>query len=56
MHTDLKKTLATIERCLPVEGELTWAQLYWMYSLTLHLVSQELAVIYDREMFDYPVG
>lgn len=56
MHTDLKKTLATIERCLPAEGEPTWAQLYRMYDLTLRLMSQELAVIYDREMFGGAVG
>ena len=56
MHTDLKKTLATIERCLPVEGEPTWAQLYRMYDLTLRLMSQELAVIYDKEAFDSQTG
>lgn len=56
MHIDLKKTLATIERCLPVEGEPTWAQLYRMYDLTLRLMSQELAVIYDKEAFDSQTG
>lgn len=56
MHTDLKKTLATIDRCLPVEGGPTWAQLYRMYDLTLRLMSQELAVIYDRETFDRQTG
>lgn len=54
MHIDLKKTLATIERCLPIEGEPTWEQLHRMYDLTLRLMSQELAVIYDREMFGSP--
>lgn len=56
MHTDLKKTLATIERCLPIEGEPTCAQLYRMYDLTLRLMSQELAVIYDKEAFDSQTG
>lgn len=56
MHTDLKKTLVTIERCLPVEGEPTREQLHRMYDLTLRLMSQELAVIYDREMFGSPTG
>ena len=56
MHTDLKKTLATIERCLPAEGEPTWVQLYQMYDLTLRLMSQELAVIYDKEAFDSQTG
>lgn len=56
MHTDLKKTLATIERCLPVEGEPTWEQLHRVYDLTLRLMSQELAVIYDREAFDGQAG
>lgn len=56
MHTDLKKTLATIKRYLPVEGEATREQLHRMYDLTLRLMSQELAVIYDQEMFDSPTG
>ena len=56
MHTDLKKTLATIERCLSVEGEVTREQLHRMYDLTLRLMSQELAVIYDQEMFSGAVG
>lgn len=56
MHTDLKRTLAAINRCLPVEGEPTREQLHRMYDLTLRLMGQELAVIYDREMFDGPMG
>lgn len=56
MHTDLKKTLATIKRCLPAEGEPTREQLHRMYDLTLRLISQELAVIYDQEMFGSPTG
>lgn len=56
MHTDLKKTLAAVGRCLPVEGEPTWEQLHRMYDLTLRLMSQELSVIYDREAFGRPEG
>lgn len=51
MYTDLKKTLAAIGRCLPDEGEPTQKQLHRMYDGTLWLMSQELAVIYDRETF-----
>ena len=51
MYTDLKKTLAAIGRCLPDEGEPTQKQLHRMYDETLWLMSQELAVIYDRETF-----
>ena len=51
MYTDLKKTLAEIGRCLPDEGEPTQKQLHRMYDGTLGLISQELAVIYDREAF-----
>ena len=51
MYTDLKKTLAAIGRCLPDEGEPTQKQLHRMYDCTLWLMSQELAVIYDREAF-----
>lgn len=54
MHTDLKKTLATIEHCLPIKGEPTREQLHRMYDLTLRLMSQVLAIIYDREMFGSP--
>ncbi len=56
MHTDLKKTLAAVGRCLPAEGEPTWKQLHRMYDLTLRLMSQELSVIYDREAFGRPEG
>ena len=56
MHTDLKKTLAAVGRCLPAEGEPTWEQLHRMYDLTLRLMSQELSVIYDREAFGRPEG
>lgn len=56
MHTDLKKTLAAVGRCLPTEGEPTWEQLRQMYDLTLRLMSQELSVIYDREAFGRPEG
>lgn len=56
MHTDLKKTLAAVGRCLPAEGEPTWEQLHRMYDLTLRLMSQELSVIYDRETFGRPAG
>lgn len=56
MHTDLKKTLAAVGRCLPGEGEPAREQLYRMYHLTLRLMSQELAVIYDQEMFGTPTG
>lgn len=56
MHTDLKKTLAAVGRCLPAEGEPTWEQLRQMYDLTLRLMSQELSVIYDRDAFGRPAG
>ncbi len=56
MHTDLKKTLAAVDRCLPTEGESIWEQLHCMYDLALRLMSQELAVIYDKEMFGSPTG
>lgn len=51
MHTDIRKTLAAIEKCLTGEGEPTQKQLHRMYDLTWRLMSQELAVIQDREMF-----
>lgn len=54
MYTALKKTLLEIERCLPAEGEPTTLGLHWMYDLTPRLMSQELAVIYDREAFGGP--
>ena len=54
MHTDLKKTLTAIGSCLPTEGEPSLKQLHRMYDLTLRLMSQELAVIYDQEMFGSP--
>ena len=56
MNTDLKKTLASIEHYLPVEGKPIREQLHRMYDLTLQLMSQELAVIYDQEMFSSPTG
>ncbi len=42
MHTDLKKTLAAVDRCLPTEGEPTWEQLHCMYDLTLRLMIRVL--------------
>lgn len=51
MYTNFEKTLAAISRCLPTEGEPTTKQLRRMYDLTLRLMSQELAVIYDLEAF-----
>ena len=56
MHTDLKKTMTAVGRCLHAEGEPIWEQLRQMYDLTLRLMSQELSVIYDREAFGHPVG
>lgn len=56
MYIDLKKTLATLDRCLPAKGEPTQKQLRRMYDLTLRLMSQELAVIYDGEAFGNPAG
>lgn len=51
MYTNFEKTLAALGRCLPAEGEPTTKQLHRMYDLTLRLMSQELAVIYDLETF-----
>lgn len=56
MYTDLKKTLAELEKCLLVGGEPTATQLHRMYDQTLRLMSQELGVIYDREAFGDLVG
>lgn len=51
MYTDLNKTLAAIERCLPTSGNPPAEQLHRMYDLTQRLLSQELAVIYDLETY-----
>lgn len=56
MHIDLKKTLAAIGSCLPDKYEPSDKQLHRMYDLTLRLMSQELAVIYDKEIFDGQTG
>lgn len=56
MYIDLNKTLAALGRCLPAVGEPTQKQLYRMYDLTLRLMSQELAVIYDGDAFGNPAG
>lgn len=56
MHTDLKKTLTAISSCLPTVGESSLKQLHQMYNLTLRLMSQELAIIYDKETFDRQTG
>lgn len=50
MYTDLNKTLAAIGKCLSA-GEPTTEQLHRMYDLTQRLLSQELAVIYDLEVY-----
>lgn len=56
MHTDLKKTLAAVIACLPDDKAPNLRQLHRMYDLTLRLMSQELAVIYDQETFGGLVG
>lgn len=56
MYIDLKKTLAALGRCLPAKGEPTQKQLRRMYDLTLRLMSQKLAVLYDGEAFGNPAG
>lgn len=56
MYIDLNKILASIGACLPAGGEPSINQLHRMYDLTLRLISQELAVIYDRELFDGQTG
>lgn len=56
MYIDLNKTLAALGRCLPTGGAPTTQQLHRMYDLTQRLMSQELAVIYDEEVFGCPAG
>lgn len=46
----------SIGTCLPAGGEPSIKQLHRMYDLTLRLMSQELAVVYDRELFDGQTG
>lgn len=55
MNTDLKKTLVSLERCLPEEGTVNCERLQRMYQQTLLLQSQILSVIYDLETFSIPV-
>ena len=56
MYIDLRKTLISIEACLPTAGEPSLNQLHRMYTLTLRLMSQELAVVYDKEAFARRTG
>lgn len=51
MYIDLKKTLKSIEDCLPEDGIPAAKQLYSMYDRVLRLRSQLLSVIYDKETF-----
>ena len=51
MYIDLKKTLRSVERCLPENGPPTSKQLYRMYDCVLRLRSQLLSTIYDMETF-----
>lgn len=51
MYLDLHKSLRDMERCLPATGEPSDKQLRRLYELTQKLLSQELAVIYDKETF-----
>ena len=54
IHTDIRKTLTAINKCLPEVGEPTQKQLYQIYDLSIRLTSQILAVIYDKEEFNSP--
>lgn len=54
MNTNLKKTLVSLERCLPEEGAVSCEHLQRMYQQTLLLQSQILSVIYDLETFSIP--
>lgn len=54
MYINLNKTLAAISKCLPEAGEPTSKQLRQMYDLSVRLMSQILAVIYDSEAFPSP--
>lgn len=51
MYIDLRKTLRSVENCLPEDGVPAIKQLYSMYDQVLRLRSQLLSVIYDRETF-----
>lgn len=51
MYIDLKKTMETIERCLPENEVATLPSLQQAYRHTIRLQSQLLSVIYDMETF-----
>lgn len=53
MYIDLRKTLRSVERCLPEDGAPTPKQLHQMYDRVLRLRSQLLSTIYDMETFTY---
>lgn len=55
-YIDLNKILMSIGACFPTASEPSLNQLCQMYDLTLRLMSQELAVIYDRGSFGGQTG
>lgn len=51
MYLNLRKTLNSIERALPEEGESDLKKLERAYEQTLRLRSQLLSVMYDIQQF-----
>lgn len=56
MYINLKKTMKTIERCMPENEAATLISLQQAYQHTIRLQSQLLSVIYDMETFGTPTG